>query len=234
MHLKSYLSNNLFIKQFNAFNFTLFCLIFFSKDKKKYIYKSRRSSKDFKADKRGHLETVLRMIGIISGLSNTNPLHSEVQLMGKCQGCSHAVNSVYRGKVALGGTSARKRKPSTGGEIRLRVATTPLEHSNPLSLCDLGTYFATHMRDVVSSKRDTHEPPCPYCVKNTRTSAFSTSPMLLGLGCFFIKLKFKSLPAIVIFQNKPAKLSGWLTAVYPVLSIKLSAGLHKSRSCKVA
>lgn len=81
------------------------------------------------------------MIDIISGLSNVNPRRREARLMGECQGYSHGVNSLHGcgvSKAAPGVASARKRKPSTGGEIRLRVATTPLERQPTPS--GLGTH----------------------------------------------------------------------------------------------
>lgn len=63
--------------------------------------------------------------------------------MEECQGCSRGriiryAESSEEPRAVPEEASARKRKPSTGGEIRLRVATTPL---GPRDTCT----FVTHM-----------------------------------------------------------------------------------------
>lgn len=71
------------------------------------------------------------MIGIIFGLSNVNPLHSRLMsesgLFSRCEFSTQLESTAVPEEA-----TARKRKPSTGEEIRLRVATTPLKQSNPL------------------------------------------------------------------------------------------------------
>lgn len=111
------------------------------------------------------------MIGIICGLSNVNPLHS-------ANGWVSGLFSRRKFGTQLGNkatpekATARKRKPSTGGEIRLRVANaTPLEQSNP---------FRTRPQDISC------KPTCETCRVNATPRVRTSIVFLLLIKYLFI------------------------------------------------